>query len=112
MVVPEFVRIPGEMFAKTDVLHAHDDLLKTSMTQLLLFLGLIETLIGIPALKATMEGEREAGEFGLGGPFRGDTPEQLKRKQVAELKNGRLAMLAFGGMVTQGVIVGHGYPFF
>ena len=38
-------------------------------------------------------------------------PDSLNAKQLAELKNGRLAMLAFGGMVTQAQLTGHEFPF-
>jgi hypothetical protein len=31
--------------------------------------------------------------------------------ELAELKNGRLAMIAIGGMVTQATITGHGFPY-
>ena len=43
--------------------------------------------------------------------FKPTDPVQLRRKQNAELKNGRLAMLAFSGQVTQAVLTGHDAPF-
>jgi len=43
------------------------------------------------------------GDFGLDplGYLTGATPEQKKDLQIKELKNGRLAMLAFSGVITQ-----------
>ena len=109
MVVPAFVRVPGEQFQGTYTgWEAHDRLVATgSLGQILLFVGLFETLAGIPAVVATMNGEREAGDFEFGGIFKPTDPVQLRRKQNAELKNGRLAMLAFSGQVTQAVLTGH-----
>jgi hypothetical protein len=34
-----------------------------------------------------------------------------KKLAVNEVKNGRLAMLAFSGMVTQAALTGHGFPY-
>ena len=39
------------------------------------------------------------------------TEEQFSEMQLRELKNGRLAMLAFSGQVTQAVLTGHDAPF-
>ena len=58
-----------------------------------------------------MNGDREPGDFEFGGIFKPTDPVQLRRKQNAELKNGRLAMLAFSGQVTQAVLTGHDAPF-
>lgn len=38
-------------------------------------------------------------------------PEKSERYKLAELKNGRLAMLGFSGAVTQMAMTGHGFPF-
>ena len=34
-----------------------------------------------------------------------------KKKQESELMNGRLAMMAVGGIATQSIINGHGFPY-
>ena len=82
-----------------------------AMGQILLFVGLFETLAGIPACVATMNGDREPGDFEFGGIFKPTDPVQLRRKQNAEPKNGRPAMPAFSGQVTQAVLTGHDAPF-
>ncbi|EGB03955.1 putative plastid light harvesting protein isoform 58 [Aureococcus anophagefferens] len=113
MVVPAIVRVPGEQFQGTYTgWEAHDRLVASgSLGQILLFVGLAETLGGIPAVVATMKGERAPGDFEFGATFKPTDEKELKRKQLAELKNGRLAMLAFSGQVTQAVLTGHDAPF-
>jgi len=37
--------------------------------------------------------------------------DDLKKKRVAELLNGRLAMIAVGGIATQSIVTGHGFPY-
>lgn len=39
------------------------------------------------------------------------TPEKAERMKLAELKNGRLAMMAVSGALTQMAMTGHGFPF-
>ena len=56
------------------------------MQQLLLFIGLFETIIGIPALKATMAGERAPGDFQFGMAFAPKDATKFKQKQLSELK--------------------------
>lgn len=41
----------------------------------------------------------------------GKDPARFARYSVNEVKNGRLAMLAFGGIVTQAVLTGKGFPY-
>jgi hypothetical protein len=57
------------------------------------------------------EGERAPGDFEFGATFKPTDEKELERKQLAELKNGRLAMPAFSGQVTQAVLTGHDAPF-
>jgi hypothetical protein len=35
----------------------------------------------------------------------------MKKKQNSELMNGRLAMMAVGGIATQSILTGHGFPY-
>ena len=106
------LHMPGPLYADISPADAHNALISNGpMQQLLLWIGVFETLIGIPALKATMNGERAPGDYQFGMIFAPTDPAKFKAKQLAELKNGRLAMLAFGGMVTQAQLTGHEFPF-
>lgn len=112
-LVPEFIRIPGEQFsfeAIPKVIDAHDAL-PDSMIQIFLWISYLEA-VSIPALANMNEYDRRPGDFSfdpLG--FYPTDPEKQKQMQLAELKNGRLAMIAIGGMVTGAAITGNGFPY-
>jgi hypothetical protein len=113
-VVPEFLRIPGEQFsfdAVPKVIDAHDALADTSMIQIFAWISFVEACT-FPALANMNEFDRAPGDYGfdpLG--LKPQSPEKLKEYQLAELKNGRLAMIAIGGMVSGAAITGHGFPY-
>lgn len=112
-VVPEFVRIPGEIFsfdAVPKVIGAHDAC-SDSMAQLFMWISLAEACT-FPALANMNNYDRAPGDFSFDplGLFPED-PEAAKKMQLAELKNGRLAMIAIGGMVAGASVTGNGFPY-
>jgi len=112
-IVADFVRIPGDAYSFASVpkvADAHNILLEGPMHQLLLWISLWEIVIAYPAIKATMEGQREPGDFGF-TMFAPKDEAGMKKKQLSELMNGRLAMMAIGGIATQSVQNGHGFPY-
>jgi hypothetical protein len=113
-IVQDFVRIPGEMYSFSAIpktVDAHDALMaKGPMGQLILWIGLWDLIVTGPAISATMKGEREPGDFGWTMMAPKDAAG-LKKKADSELLNGRLAMIAVGGIATQSVITGHGFPY-
>lgn len=111
-VTADFIRVPGDIYQDVSVVDAHNALVANGpMLQILLWISLFETVIGVPALQATMRGERAPGDFNFGMGFAPKDPAKFKLKQLSELKNGRLAMLAFSGMVTQSVLTGNSFPY-
>jgi hypothetical protein len=113
-IATDFVRIPGDMFSFETIpstVAAHDALLRSGpMLQLVLWISLFDFIITAPAVVATMNGERDAGDFGWTMAMPKD-PAAFQKKRDSELLNGRLAMFAVGGIATQTVITGHGFPY-
>jgi len=112
LVVSEFYKVPGINAEGLSPMDAHNTLIAGPMQQLLVWIGLTEAVCGIPACIALMNGEREPGDFQFGMIFAPEPgSDAFKRRQLSELKNGRLAMVGFSGMVTQAVLTGHGFPY-
>merc|ERR1711920_378603 len=113
------VRIPMSDFEdpNLDMLTAHNKLIyglgSGPMWWLLTFCGIIESLrfkqLGLAFEKLSLE---NAGDLGFGKGFLPKTEEGIKLMKTKELKNGRLAMLAFSGAITQGMLFNvHHFPF-
>jgi len=113
LVVPDFVRIPGERYsfeACPVTIDSHDQLNSAVgvNVQVLFWVSLVE----LCCAKKVFEWNplEVAGDYGFGYQFLPKDEEGQKRMRMAELKNGRLAMVAFGGAITQAVITRHPFP--
>jgi light-harvesting complex I chlorophyll a/b binding protein 4 len=112
-VVPELFRIPGEQFsveAIPAVINAHDAL-PDSMIQIFAWISFVEACT-FPALANMNNYDRRPGDYSFDPLGFYPTDEKAQRRiQLVELKNGRLAMIAIGGMVTGAAISGNGFPY-
>ena len=94
---------------------AHDALVEYgAMGQLFLWIGLAESLNTISLIQMLYEDSgREPGDFGLDpiGFLAGKSDAEIEEMKLKELKNGRLAMLAFSGVVTQAVLTQGPFPY-
>ena len=83
------------------------------MGNALVFIGFFEIVSWLAIAEMLQGSGREPGDFGFGTQLlEGKTEEQIKKLKYQEIKNGRLAMMAFGGAVTQSVLYDVGFPYF
>jgi len=96
------IKFPGEVFEGVSSIEAHDAMVKSGhMWALLAFVGGCEFLHLLriaPMLDTDWDGV-EPGNYGF-DPFKLDSPA----RREAELKNGRAAMIAFSGLITQAAL--------
>lgn len=105
------LRFPGEIYSVESIpnaYNAHNILVdQGSMGFLLLVVAVLE-FCSSAALVQVAKGEldREAGDFGLDpiGFLKDKSEEEVNKMKLREINNGRLAMLAFGGVCTQAAL--------
>ena len=111
------VRFPGagEPFTTIPSSYlAHNTLVENgTMGFMLLAVGLVEICSGA-ALVQVSKGEidREAGDFKFGSSFLPKDEKAVMTMKTKEINNGRLAMLAFGGIATQTALGYESFPYF
>mmetsp|Transcript_12959 Transcript_12959/g.26285 ORF Transcript_12959/g.26285 Transcript_12959/m.26285 type:complete len:212 (-) Transcript_12959:93-728(-) len=104
-VFPELWHLPGEVFSYTNPLEA---------VQKVPFLGILQILFLVIAVEAkgwdrmNIEPSFEPGNYGFDPLGLSSSPSSAKWYADAEIKNGRLAMIAVGGMIHQSLLTGKG----
>jgi len=113
MVEAAGISFPGAtsvLGTSKDIFEIHNKAVASgSMGQILLWVGLIEMCVGVPAMNEMLSGEstRQPGDFAF-DPLGLGKGDKLARKKLVEVKNGRLAMLAVSGIVHHQFITGKG----
>lgn len=93
---------------------AHDALVQQGgMQQMLLWFSVAEIIDTIAVVQMLNGSGREPGDFGLDPPgfLKNKSQAEVDNMKLKELTNGRLAMMAFSGMVTQAVLYDSHFPF-
>lgn len=94
---------------------AHDALVQQgAMSQLLLWISVVEAISTVAVLQMLYEDSgRKPGNFGFDplGFMKGKSDAEKEEMELKEIKNGRLAMLAFSGVVTQAVLTQGPFPY-
>jgi hypothetical protein len=84
---------------------AHDMAIQNgSMQALFMLVTLLEFMSGAAIFEQAKGSGRQPGDFAFDPLNLSNTPEKLKLNQQKEIKNARLAMLAFAGIVTQNAL--------
>ena len=101
---------PGEAYMHTNPINAAFAVPGSSIAQIIIACGFIE--VGLNKGKMTQldmfdDPKRVPGEFGW-DPLKLGTPENKEMYQSRELENGRLAMIAIGGMIHGTFVTGEG----
>jgi len=105
----DFYHLPGFDYT---TLEAHDACVASgAMSQLLLWIGLLELFSAIAIDQMLRGSGRAAGDYGFDPLGFSTDPKKFEELQMKELANGRLAMFAFGGFVTQAVLTGNTFPY-
>jgi len=105
----DFWHFPGFDYT---TLEAHDAVIaQGGMSQLLLWIGLLEVFSSISIDQMLRGSGREPGDYGFDPLGFASDPAKKADLQMKELANGRLAMFAFGGFVTQSVLTGNTFPY-
>jgi len=108
-IVQEFVSIPGYPGYTPNAVEAATSVSADGLRDILLTLALIEIISnkGKYTMMTMFEDQsRVPGDLGFDPLKFGENPETRARLEMAELKNGRLAMLAFSGMIHQTFVTG------
>uniref|UniRef100_A0A6U4LBX8 Uncharacterized protein n=1 Tax=Phaeomonas parva TaxID=124430 RepID=A0A6U4LBX8_9STRA len=106
-------RFPGEAYSGISTLAAHDAMVKNgNMGFLLTVIFVIEILSGAAIYEAAKGSGRAPGDYGFDplGLGRGNDAKKADYA-LKEIKNARLAMLGFSGIVTQAALTGHSFPY-
>mmetsp|Transcript_29960 Transcript_29960/g.39391 ORF Transcript_29960/g.39391 Transcript_29960/m.39391 type:complete len:223 (+) Transcript_29960:113-781(+) len=106
------LRFPGAKYYGHTALSAHDDMVASGNMGFLLLVGFgLELMSGVALYEAAKGSGREAGDYAFDPMGFGKDPKKLETLKLKEIKNGRLAMLAFSGIITQAALTGKSFPF-
>lgn len=96
----------GDKYAGLTSLNAHMPMVASGdLTFMLFIVALVEAKMG----EKMFSSDHVPGDYGW-DPL--DLAKDDGELAIKELKNGRLAMLAFSGIVTQAALTGRGFPYF
>jgi len=107
-IVQEFAGLPSYPGYNPNPVEAFSSVPAEGLFQIVIFMGWLEVIgnKGKYTMMNMFEDGRAPGDLGFDPLKFGENKETRARLEMAELKNGRLAMLAFSGMIHQTFVTG------
>jgi hypothetical protein len=104
----EFFSLPSYPGYNSNPVEAFSSVPSAGLLQILAFMGWLEVVAnkGNYTMENMFSDGRAPGDLGFDPLKFGDNSDTRARLEMAELKNGRLAMLAFSGMIHQTFVTG------
>jgi len=99
-IFPEFAKFPQFKDFSSNPLEAFYQLSPAGWIQIFIFIGIVESF----SYENIYYGNKEPGELGFDPLRLGANPTSLAYYKIAEIKNGRLAMIGVGGIVHQAIL--------
>jgi len=102
-LVSQYVHVPGEAYQAADPMKAIDSVGLGCNLQILAGIGFLE----LANWENTFSGKSEPGDYGFdGGQLKGKSAKEVADLKLKEIKNGRLAMIAIIGLISQNLATG------
>mmetsp|Transcript_18085 Transcript_18085/g.27274 ORF Transcript_18085/g.27274 Transcript_18085/m.27274 type:complete len:222 (-) Transcript_18085:356-1021(-) len=112
LAVDAGLHFPATKFEGLTSLTAHDvSVANGSMGVMLFFVSLLELLSAVAIVQAANGSGREAGDFALDPLKFCSSSEKAEFYKTSEVIHSRLAMFAFGGLVTQNALYENTFPY-
>jgi len=107
-IVQEFIGLPNYPGYSANPVEAVSAVPPEGLLQIVAFMAWLEVVAnkGKYSMTDMFEDGRAPGDLGFDPLKFGDNPATRERLEMAELKNGRLAMIAFSGMIHQTFVTG------
>lgn len=108
-IVQEFVQLPGEAYSNPAPLAAFSQVGSSPIFQIVFGMGFVEFILNKGKMTAQnmFDDGRAPGNFGF-DPMNLMKPGDPDQYALKEITNGRLAMIAIGGMVQQSLLTDSG----
>jgi len=107
-ILQEFFSLPNYPGYSSNPVEAFSSVPGEGLLQIVIFMGWLEVIgnKGKYTMMNAFEDGRAPGDLGFDPLKFGENPATRERLEMAELKNGRLAMIAFSGMIHQTFVTG------
>jgi len=107
-ILQEFFSLPNYPGYSANPVEAFSSVPSEGLAQIVIFMGWLEVIgnKGKYTMMNMFEDGRAPGDLGFDPLKFGENPATRERLEMAELKNGRLAMIAFSGMIHQTFVTG------